>query len=502
MATVPPEAPIIVDIGSAYVKIGFAGDSEPRYMFPTLTGTEKYQTVMLDVSNRNIYVGNDAMKMRGVLSIKRPIQRGSIMDWDSYYEILNHIFYTLLRIETLTAHPVLYVESPFVQQDTKEYIARVLFETHQANSIIMIPSPILSCFSVGLTTGLVIESGEGITWIVPIINGRIMDQAVQRLYLAGMDISSNLKSLLMREGINITSSAVDEILREIKEKNCYFAIDPENPPPAQDNYSYAMPDGSTIQIPSHILYEAPEVLFNPQMIGSNSPNITQAIIKSIQSVDREYWGDLLNHIVLSGGNFYHPGFEERLKTELNTAISQLGPIPNPQIEQGSSEEQKLKPIEIRNKGKDTDTCPQCGTIVNLSETESCLNCGYKLETPKISIDLGVKKAGSITCSECGKEIGDIESRFCPFCGEALEMGGLEEKGPEEEPKDLSEFQFSEYYDDSSEILKFFIPEEPQYAIFNGGSILASLPSFQNLFITFDEFQENKSLLYKDISEIF
>ncbi|TFF87578.1 MAG: hypothetical protein EU549_04465, partial [Promethearchaeota archaeon] len=170
---IPPEAAIIVDIGSAYVKIGFAGDSEPRYIFPTITGTEKYQTVMLDVSNRNIYVGDDAMKMRGVLSIKRPIQRGSIMDWDSYYEIMNHIFYTLLRVETLSTHPVLYVESPFVQQDTKEYIARVLFETHQAKSLIMIPSPILSCFSVGLTTGLVIESGDGLTWIVPIINGQI-----------------------------------------------------------------------------------------------------------------------------------------------------------------------------------------------------------------------------------------------------------------------------------------------------------------------------------------
>ncbi|MEJ2277407.1 MAG: zinc-ribbon domain-containing protein [Candidatus Lokiarchaeota archaeon] len=499
MAIKPPvNTPIIIDIGSAYCKIGFAGDFKPRFVFPTITGTEKYQTVMLDVSARNVYVGNDAMKMRGVLKIKRPIQRQQIMDWDEYYEMLNHIFYNLLRVESMSTHPVLYVESPFVQNDTKEYIARVLFETHQANSLIMAPSPVLACISVGLTTGLVIESGDGITWIVPIIDGKIITQAVQRLYLAGMDITNNLKSLLMREGINITSSAVEEILREIKEKNCYFAIDPENPPPVRDNYHYSMPDGSTVDIPSQILYEAPEVLFQPGMIGSNSPNITQAIIKSIKSINKEYWSELLSHIVLSGGNFYHPGFEERLKVELNSSIQQLGPIPKPKIYQNLTEDQKLEPTEGIKKTK--DTCPNCGTIVDLSTTNTCPKCGNKLESPKISINLDTTGNKTIVCPSCGREISDKGSKFCPFCGNSLE--GISKDSNPSEPKEISDVSTSEYDDLSSDIVKFFIPENPQYAIFNGGSILASLPSFQNLFISLEEFQSDKNLLYRDISEIF
>ncbi|GAG83692.1 unnamed protein product, partial [marine sediment metagenome] len=193
-------------------------------------GKEKYKAVMVDVSARNIYIGNDVVKMRGVLKIKRPIERGAIMDWNDYYEILNYIFYSLLRIENLSNYPVLYTEPPFLQRETKEYIARVLYETHRVKSLIMVPTPVLALFSVGLTTGLVIESGDGITWITPIIGGQIVDQSVQKLTLAGTDVNQHLKNLLMREGINIESSAVDEIIKEIKEKNCYFVLDPENPP--------------------------------------------------------------------------------------------------------------------------------------------------------------------------------------------------------------------------------------------------------------------------------
>ena len=148
MALPLPGTPIILDIGSAYAKIGFAGEPGPRFVFPCITGYEKYKSVMVDVGPRNVYVGNDAMKMRGVLKVKYPIQRGAIMDWEAYYEILNYIFYTLLRIDNLSNYPIIYAEHPFVPKETKEFIARVLFETHKVHSLIMLQSPFLSIFSV------------------------------------------------------------------------------------------------------------------------------------------------------------------------------------------------------------------------------------------------------------------------------------------------------------------------------------------------------------------
>ncbi len=508
MAIPLPGTPIIVDIGSAYTKIGFAGEPSPRFVFPTITGKEKYKAVMVDVTARNIYVGADAKKMRGVLKIKHPIERGAIMDWNDYYEILNYIFYSLLRIENISHYPVLYTEPPFLNQETKEYIARVLYETHRVKSLIMIPTPVLSLFSVGLTTGIVIESGDGTSWVCPIISGEIVDQAVQKLTLAGTDVNQHLKNLLMREGINIESSAVDEIIKEIKEKNCFFALDPENPPNLDDTFSFTMPDGSNINIPNYIFHEAPEVLFKPNLLGYNILNIPQAVINSVKSIDKYYWSDLLSHIMLSGGNLSYSGFEERLRSELAQLVPQLGKIPKPKpVKSSRNERQKMKSKE--RSVKKEDTCPHCGILVDLTDgKEYCPSCNGRIVLPELSIGsttLAKKPKldkGNLVCPNCKKLIGDKDSIFCPYCGGSFQSKILPEEPSEIIKQSPPATEFSGFYEASNEVVRFFVPENLQFAIFNGASILGSLPSFQSLFVSYEEFKTNSAALYKNISEIF
>jgi actin-related protein len=506
MALPLPGTPIIIDIGSAYVKVGFAGEPSPRFVFPCITGTEKYKAVMVDVSARSIYVGHDVSRMRGVLKIKHPIERGAIMDWDSYYEILNYIFYSLLRIENLADYPVFYCEPPFMNKETKEYIARLLFETHKVRSLIMMPTPLLSLFSVGLTTGLVIESGDGLTWVCPIINGQMIQHSVQKLPLAGVDVNHNLKNLLMREGINIASSAVDEIIQEIKEKNCYFVLDPNNQPRSNDTFSIPMPDGSTINIPNDILSQAPEVLFNPGMLGySTVMNLPDAIIASLKVLDNNYWHDLLSHLVFSGGNLSYSGFEERFESELNAVLSQLGSIPRPKPTLTSVKNELIQLQVAEMSKKKHDTCSHCGAYVDLSSgIEHCPSCGGRLALPEIKIDLlstnGKQGPKRGVCPFCKKEISDISSIFCPYCGRSIEGIG-ESDGKELEKSKTPAQEFSEYMEASSKVLKFFVPDNLQFTIFNGAAILGSLPSFQNLFITYEQFQSNPELLYRDISDI-
>ena len=503
MALPLPGTPIIIDIGSAYVKIGFAGEPGPRFVFPCITGTEKYKSVMVDVSARSIYVGNDVSRMRGVLKIKHPIERGNIMDWESYYEILNYIFYSLLRVEDLYNYPIFYCEPPFMNRETKEYIARVFFETHRVKSLIMMPTPLLSLFSVGLTTGLVIESGDGLTWVVPIINGSIAQHAVQKLTLAGVDVNQNLKSLLMREGVNIASSAADEIIQEIKEKNCYFVLDANKPTKSGDMFDVSMPDGSTIKIPTYILYQAPEVLFNPNMLGyTNVMSIPQAIMNSIRNIDSLYWYDLLSHLVFSGGNLSYNGFQERFESELDLLLPEFGRIPKPvtPLSAVKNELIKLQAVEISKKRE--DTCPHCGTFISLSDgKELCPSCGGVLVLPEIKIisDQGFQQ-NIETCPNCKKEITDLDSLFCPYCGKSLDSHKTVNV-PEEVIKKTPAQEFSETIESAKKVLHFFVPDNLQYAIFNGAAILGSLPSFQQLFITYEQFQSNRNLLYRDISEI-
>lgn len=503
---IPPGTPIIIDIGSAYTKVGLAGESKPREVFPTITGTEKYQTVMVDIGSREIYVGHDAMKMRGVLKVKYPIQRGAITDWDSFYAILNYIFYTVLRIDNISNYPVLYIEDLFLPREIKEYIAKIMFETHRVGSLLMVPAPLLALISVGITTGIVVESGDGTTWVVPIMNGKIIHQAVQKLYLGGADVNHSLKTLLMKEGISITSSILDEIVKDMKEKYCYFVLDPKNPPKTSEKYSFTMPDGSNIDVPHYVFFEAPEVLFRPSIIGSNAINIPQAIIECLKNVDNIYWGDLLSHIVLSGGNLTYNGFEERFKLELNQLIPQLGPIPKSQPKK-TDEIQEGKLISLDATDKKEDTCSQCGNVVDLTDgKQNCSFCGAAMTLPTIPLDLGKvnksekQKIYPKQCPFCGKDIKDEASIFCPYCGKSIEIevvSNLKKQALQQPPTN----EFAEYHEPSA-VAYFFIPDNLQLAPFSGGAILGSLPSFQRLFITYEQFKTNPESIYRDISEIF
>jgi len=328
-----------------------------------------------------------------------------------------------------------------MHRETKEYIARLFFETHRVKSLIMMPTPLLSLFSVGLTTGLVIESGDGLTWIAPIINGTIVQHAVQKLPLAGIDVNQNFKGLLMREGVSIASSAADEIIQEIKEKNCYFVLDANKPLKAGDMFSVPMPDGSTINVPTYILYQAPEVLFNPGMLGySNIMNLPQAIIASLRNIDSLYWYDLLSHIVFSGGNLSYSGFQERFEAELDLVIPQLGSIPKPvtPLSAVKSELIKLQAVEISKKKE--DTCPNCGAFVDLSDGKNlCPSCGGVLILPEIKIgekDEIKQKTQEGKCPHCGKDVSDLDSLFCPYCGkpiETLEAGNVSKELIEKTP---------------------------------------------------------------------
>ena len=321
-------------------------------------------------------------------------------------------------------------------------------------------------------------------------------------------MNQHLKNLLMREGINIESSAVDEIIKEIKEKNCFFALDPENPPNMDDTFSFTMPDGSNINIPNYIFHEAPEVLFKPNLLGYNILNIPQAVINSVKSIDKYYWSDLLSHIMLSGGNLSYSGFEERFRSELVQLIPQLGKIPKPKAEKISrNARQKMKSKE--RSVKKEDTCPHCGVLVDLTDgKEYCPSCNGRIILPELSIGsttLAKKPKldkGDIYCPNCKKKIEDAASIFCPYCGGSFQSKTLPEVPNEIIKQPAPATEFSGFYEASDEVIRFFVPENLQFAIFNGASILGSLPSFQSLFVSYEEFKTNSAALYKNISEIF
>ncbi|MHA1683100.1 MAG: rod shape-determining protein [Promethearchaeota archaeon] len=423
---IAPGTPVVIDIGEACCKVGFAGDKAPREVFPTIVGKEKYKSVMVDTSDhvRTSYVGNDAQAMRGVLKIQYPISRGQVMDWNAFYEILNHCFYNVLRVDT-RQHPIIYSEPILNPPNLREHLAKVFFETFQTSSVVIFPSAVMALVNAGLSTGLVVEVGEGMAFIVPIHDGEVVTYAVNRLPLGGVDVNENLKNFLMQEGHHLSFSAQKEILRDIKEKLCYVAedvnIETQNAYSMNIRRPYALPDGSTIEI-GNSRFMAPEILFSPGMLGYNIMSIPQAIIDSVSKVPPEIKRTMLGNIVLSGGSTKFPGFEKRLQKELDWQIPNLGPLPEVETNQKKLSEYKPKMVSFDDSAisipggaggaigvTKMDTCTQCGHNIDINKDEFCPNCGNNLKKTTIipEINIGGKKQKDVKFEEAD-EFADMD----------------------------------------------------------------------------------------------
>ncbi|MFX0162903.1 MAG: actin, cytoplasmic 2 [Candidatus Hodarchaeota archaeon] len=331
MATAPTPTegvvgkPVVVDNGTGLSKNGFAGEDQPRSVFPTLIGYPKYQSVMSDVEHyvREYYIGEEALNLRGVLKLVYPIEHGIITDWDGMEKIWSYTFFQDLRINP-SEHPVLLTEAPLNPKKNREKMAEIMFETFNVPAMYVSMQAVLSLYASGRTTGIVVDSGDGVTHVVPIYEGFAITHAITRIDLGGRDITDYLRRLLRQRGYSLTSSAEREIVRDIKEKLCYVALDHEKELRLAEKVSgmektYTLPDGETLTVGPE-RFQAPEVYFNPSWIGLESDPIDETIYNSIQKCDIDLRRDLYSNIVLSGGSTMFPGLKERLHKELTELV--------------------------------------------------------------------------------------------------------------------------------------------------------------------------------------
>ena len=317
--------PLVVDNGTGLSKNGYAGEDQPRTVFPTLVGYPKYQGIMSDVDHyvREYYVGEEAMNLRGVLKLMYPIEHGTVSDWDAMEKIWHYTFHNDLRVNPAD-HPVLLTEPPMNPETNKQKMAEILFETFNVPAFYVSMQAVLSLYASGRTTGLVVDAGDGVIHIVPIYEGFSVSHAIRRIDIAGRDITKHLQKLLMSRGHKFVSSAEREIVRDIKERLCYVALEPEKELRLAEKAQgmekqYILPDGNTITIGAE-RFLAPEAFFNPSMLGKEDDPLDEAIHNAVQSCDIDLRKELYQNIVLSGGSTMFPGLKERLHKELTELV--------------------------------------------------------------------------------------------------------------------------------------------------------------------------------------
>jgi actin-related protein len=90
---------IVIDNGSGMMKVGFAGDEEPRSVLPSVVGEQKYNQKNDEGSNKETFIGNEAYAKSENLNLKYPIEHGIVNNWDDIEKIWNHAFYNELRVD-------------------------------------------------------------------------------------------------------------------------------------------------------------------------------------------------------------------------------------------------------------------------------------------------------------------------------------------------------------------------------------------------------------------
>jgi actin-related protein len=313
--------PIVLDNGSGLTKNGYAGEDRPRSVWPTIIGYPKYTSIMTDVEHytREYYIGEEALNLRGVLRLVYPVEHGMILDWQAMEKIWHFTFYNDLRVNP-AEHPVLLTEPPLNPRKNREKMAEIMFETFNVPAMYVSMQAVLSLYASGRTTGLVVDSGDGVTHIVPIYEGFALTHAINRVDLGGRDITEYLRRLLRQRGYSLVSSAEREIVRDVKEKLCYVALEPEKEMKlaekvAEMQKEYVLPDGEKIVIGAE-RFLAPEVFFNPGVIGMEATPLDESIVDSIRKCDVDLRRELYANIVLSGGSTMFPGLKERLEKEI------------------------------------------------------------------------------------------------------------------------------------------------------------------------------------------
>uniref|UniRef100_UPI0037E8D985 uncharacterized protein n=1 Tax=Semicossyphus pulcher TaxID=241346 RepID=UPI0037E8D985 len=315
------KTPIVLDTGSGLMKAGFADQDLPNIIFPTIIGRPKYEEIMNGNLERETYIGHEAQHMRGVLALQHPIKNGIIRNWDDMEKIWNHTFQQLCVDPD--DHPVLLTEAAMNPLQNRQRMVEIMFECFNVPYTYVAMQAVLALYAAGRSTGVVFDSGDGVSHSVPVFEGYCLPHAVQRFPLAGADVTMHLKKLLQEQGVCMRTTAEMEIVREMKEKCCCVSLNYEaelsRGGPSCREMHYTMPDGQIVTLGTE-RFRAPEILFKPELIGRDHYGMHESIFKSILSSDIDLRRCFLGNIVLSGGNTLLDGLPERLQAEIKGLV--------------------------------------------------------------------------------------------------------------------------------------------------------------------------------------
>jgi len=375
---------IVIDIGSSLSKAGWSGEDSPKIIIPSYVGS-----IVEDNNNNNNKEGNvDATLINGStdnsinsstkrnckkyigdgqincwrenMELKNPLKNGLIEDWDTLEALWDYIFNEGLMIDP-SEHPLFVSECSWNTRNIREKLTELAFEKYQVQAFYVAKNAVLSAFSSGRSTGLILDSGGGTTSAVPVSDGYVLKKGIIKQNFGGEFLSQQAATLIeslynikitprykikkknsVDAGVeanfveydrpNTTPSfhqyAMNQVMHEFKETICQVSENPyrEGILKGRPLKCYEFPNGYNNSFGIE-RFKIPEIMIQPREFIIQKPNepidttnllgMHELIYRSINLCDVDIRPNLYSNIVLTGGNTLFNGLMDRLNNELS-----------------------------------------------------------------------------------------------------------------------------------------------------------------------------------------
>ncbi|XP_074603780.1 actin-related protein 3B-like [Brevipalpus obovatus] len=350
---------IVIDNGTGYTKLGYAGNTTPQFIIPSSisirethkVGDQAARRLARGIDDLDFFIGDDCIDVNGY-SVKYPIRHGVVEDWDLMEKFWEQCIFKYLRAEP-EDHHLLLTESPLNTPENREYTAEIMFESFNVPGLYIAVQAVLALVAswayakVQSLTGIVLDSGDGVTHVIPVADGYVIGSCIKHIPIAGRDITYFIQSLLRGREPNIPPEQSLETAKAIKEKFCYICpdiareFDKFDKNPTERGRKYTTVNHITQQ-PFEVdvgfeRFLGPEIFFNPEIANPDfRTSISEIVDTCIQNCPIDVRRPLYSNIVLSGGSTMFRDFDKRLERDIKRicktrlgSINVSGTSPNP-----------------------------------------------------------------------------------------------------------------------------------------------------------------------------
>jgi len=340
---------VVIDNGTGYTKMGFAGNDEPQYIVPTSIGTQdsggktnlqaKTQQQKKGIADLDFYIGDEATAVSKTYSVTNPVKHGQIEDWSLMERYWQHCIFKYLRCEP-EDHYFLLTEPPLNAPENREYTAEIMFETFNVPGLYIAVQAVLALAASWTSkqvqkrtlTGTVIDSGDGVTHVIPVAEGYVIGSSIKHIPLAGRDITAFVQQFLReRESNSIPSAESFEVAKRVKEQFSYvcpsivkefkkYDQEPQKWIRKETGYESVTKKPFNYEV-GYERFLGPEIFFNPEILsGDFLTPLPKVVDDTIQGCPIDVRRGLYKNIVLSGGSTMFKDFGKRVQRDVKRYV--------------------------------------------------------------------------------------------------------------------------------------------------------------------------------------